>query len=62
MGHDSYELEIETGKGVYESGFNNVAQKKIHVGCVCHKMVTAWTLKSMLYKLMPMHAVSCTQL
>ena len=53
------ELKIETAKGVYGSGFDDVAQKKICVECVCHKMVTAWTLKSMLCKLMAMRAVSC---
>ena len=47
------------GKGVCGSGFNNIIQKKRHVGHVCHKMVTVWTPKSMLYKLMVMHAVSC---
>jgi hypothetical protein len=44
---------------VYGSGFNDIAQKKIRVERVCHKMVTAWTLKSMLCKLMAMRAVSC---
>jgi hypothetical protein len=50
------------GKGVYGSGFNDAAQKKICVRHICHKMVMVWTLKSMLYKLMAMHAVSCAQL
>jgi hypothetical protein len=44
---------------VYGSGFNDAARKKIRVRRVCHKMVTVWTLKSMLYKLMAMHAASC---